>query len=287
MDVTAKADRSPSARRRWPRLRPSGQRHRQPAPRRRGAARARQPASSSTTALPPDAAASCRRGPSCRSTSSGCDASRTSAPAARRSSSPASCRPPGPATRSRRSCWACCSASCSASAWRSCASRPTAGCAATEQVTAAFDAPVLTTVPRSRALKRHKPFADLPARGGRGIPNAADEPALRPRRAGAQRAGHLVAQPRGQDDDLLEPRLGRGLGGLSVALVEADLRRPSLAERYGLEQAPGLAEASRARCRSPTAMQTILPVRAAPNRRPPAPAARDRRRAGRRPTRGR
>ena len=32
----------------------------------------------------------------------------------------------------------------------------------TEQVTAAFDAPVLTTVPRSRALKRNKPFADLP-----------------------------------------------------------------------------------------------------------------------------
>jgi capsular exopolysaccharide synthesis family protein len=32
-------------------------------------------------------------------------------------------------------------------------------------------------------------------------------------------------------------------GGLSVALVEADLRRPSLVDRYGLEAAPGLTEA--------------------------------------------
>jgi capsular exopolysaccharide synthesis family protein len=49
-------------------------------------------------------------------------------------------------------------------------------------------------------------------------------------------------------------------GGLSVALVEADLRRPSLAERYDLEYAPGLAEALQGEVSISAALQTILPV---------------------------
>ncbi len=49
-------------------------------------------------------------------------------------------------------------------------------------------------------------------------------------------------------------------GGLSVALVEADLRRPSLAERYDLETAPGLAEALQGEVSISAALQTILPI---------------------------
>jgi succinoglycan biosynthesis transport protein ExoP len=49
-------------------------------------------------------------------------------------------------------------------------------------------------------------------------------------------------------------------GGLSAALVEADLRRPSMASRYDLEQGPGLAEALQGEVSISAAIQTILPI---------------------------
>jgi capsular exopolysaccharide synthesis family protein len=130
----------------------------------------------------------------------------------------------------------------------------------TEQVTAAFDAPVLTTVPRSRALKRHKPFADLPPQVAEAfrmlqmnLRFARDEPvrsvlvtSSRSREGKTTVAWNLAA--------------AAASGGLSVALVEADLRRPSLAKRYDLEEGPGLVEALKGEISISAAMQTILPI---------------------------
>ena len=103
----------------------------------------------------------------------------------------------------------------------------------TEQVTAAFDAPVLTTVPRSRALKRNKPFADLPPQVAEAfrmlqmnLRFARDEPV---------RSVLVTSAKTGEGKTTVSWNLAAAAasGGLSVALVEADLRRPSLAERYG------------------------------------------------------
>ena len=135
----------------------------------------------------------------------------------------------------------------------------------TEQVTAAFDAPVLTTVPRSRALKRHKPFADLPPEVAEAfrmlqmnLRFARDEPVR----------SVLVTSARSREGKTTVSwnlAAAAASGGLSVALVEADLRRPSLAERYDLEQAPGLAEALQGEVSISAAMQTILPIQGSAN----------------------
>jgi succinoglycan biosynthesis transport protein ExoP len=130
----------------------------------------------------------------------------------------------------------------------------------TEQVTAAFDAPVLTTVPRSRALKRHKPFADLPPQIAEAfrmlqmnLRFARDEPV---------RSVLVTSAKTGEGKTTVSWNLAAAAasGGLSVALVEADLRRPSLADRYDLEHAPGLAEALQGEVSISAAMQTILPI---------------------------
>jgi capsular exopolysaccharide synthesis family protein len=135
----------------------------------------------------------------------------------------------------------------------------------TEQVTAAFDAPVLTTVPRSRALKRHKPFADLPPQIAEAfrmlqmnLRFARDEPV---------RSVLVTSARTGEGKTTIAWNLAAAAasGGLSVALVEADLRRPSLADRYDLEQAPGLAEALQGEVSISAAMQTILPIQGSAN----------------------
>lgn len=130
----------------------------------------------------------------------------------------------------------------------------------TDQVTAAFDAPVLTTVPRSRALKRHKPFADLPPQVAEAfrmlqmnLRFARDEPV---------RSVLVTSARTGEGKTTVAWNLAAAAasGGLSVALVEADLRRPSLADRYDLEHTPGLAEALQGEVSISAAMQTILPL---------------------------
>jgi polysaccharide biosynthesis transport protein len=135
----------------------------------------------------------------------------------------------------------------------------------TEQVTAAFDAPVLTTVPRSRALKRHKPFADLP-------PQVAEafrmlQMNLRFAREEPVRSVLVTSARTGEGKTTVSWNLAAAAasGGLSVALVEADLRRPSLASRYDLETAPGLAEALQGEVSISAAMQTILPIAGSAN----------------------
>ena len=121
----------------------------------------------------------------------------------------------------------------------------------TEQVTAAFDAPVLTTVPRSRALKRHKPFADLPPQVAEAfrmlqmnLRFARDEPV---------RSVLVTSARTGEGKTTISWNLAAAAasGGLSVALVEADLRRPSLAEPLRPRAGAGARRRRcRARCRS-------------------------------------
>ena len=114
-----------------------------------------------------------------------------------------------------------------------------------EDVSTAFDAPVLTTVPRSRALKRCVSFDQLPHEAAEAfrmlqmnLRYGWDEPvrsvlvtSTAPREGKTTVAWNLAC--------------AAAASGLSVALVEADMRRPELSSRYGLEPEPGLSEALR------------------------------------------
>ena len=257
-----------TTRRAWPRLRGGGRPNRQRRRQREQARRAldnleqpvRRAARRRSRTLP--------RGRQAPGAHPAADApSPTSAPAARASSSPAvHADRARPATRSRRSSWACCSALLLGVGLALLREQSDRKLRRTEQVTAAFDAPVLTTVPAQPRAEAPQAVRGPAARGGRGVPDAADEPALRSRRAGAQRAGHVGAQPaRARRPIAWNLAAAAASGGLSVALVEADLRRPSLAERYDLEPAPGLAEALQGEVSISAALQTILPVQGSAN----------------------
>jgi polysaccharide biosynthesis transport protein len=135
-----------------------------------------------------------------------------------------------------------------------------------EDVSAAFQAPVLTTVPNDRSLKRQEPFHDLP-------PTVAE--AFRMLQVNLQYGDGqplrvvLVtsARPReGKTTVAWNLASAAASAGFSVALVEADLRRPVLAERYGLEPQPGLAEAVRREVSLSAAVQPVFsPGEAASN----------------------
>ncbi len=109
-------------------------------------------------------------------------------------------------------------------------------------VSAAFEAPVLATFPRSRALMRRTPFTQLPA--------AAME-ALQMLQAnlrygqGEPLRSVLVTSSRGrQGKSTVAWNLAVTAvsSGLSVLLIDADLRRSSLASSYDLLPFPGLTE---------------------------------------------
>ena len=111
-----------------------------------------------------------------------------------------------------------------------------------EDVSAAFDARVLTTVPRHRALKRRVPFDRLPQDVAEAFRmlfvNLRYTPHGRPRSV-------LVTSSHSDDGKTTVAwylASAAAAGGLSVALVEADMRRPRIADRYGLRSGPGLAE---------------------------------------------
>ena len=128
-----------------------------------------------------------------------------------------------------------------------------------DEVSAAFDAPVLTTVPRNRALKRHVPSPDLP-------PEVAE--AFRMLQANL-RYGHgepvhsvLVTSARNQEGKTTTSwylAAAAASAGLSVALVEADLRRPTIAHRHGLRPEFGLVEVLRGQLSVAEALQPVSP----------------------------
>jgi polysaccharide biosynthesis transport protein len=114
---------------------------------------------------------------------------------------------------------------------------------ASADVSAAFEARVLTTVPRNRKLKRGVAFDALPAAVAEAfrmlVVNLRFSPGERPRTV-------LVTSSRSSEGKTTVAwylASAAAANGMRVALVEADLRRPALAKRFGLEQAPGLAEA--------------------------------------------
>jgi succinoglycan biosynthesis transport protein ExoP len=126
-----------------------------------------------------------------------------------------------------------------------------------EDISAAFQAPVLTTVPRDRSLKRHEPFPDLPPR----VAEAFRMLQVNLHYGEGQRLRVvLVTSARRQEGKTTVAwnlASAAASAGFSVALVEADLRRPILAQRYGLAPQPGLAETLR---REVSLSESLQPV---------------------------
>jgi capsular exopolysaccharide synthesis family protein len=112
----------------------------------------------------------------------------------------------------------------------------------TEQLGVVFGAPVLSSVPQDRALKRNRPFHELPPRVAEAFRMLHTN--LRYVLGTPVRSVVVTSARRGEGKTTVAWNLACAAAstGLSVAVVEADLRRPTLAERYGLEAEPGLAE---------------------------------------------
>ncbi len=129
-----------------------------------------------------------------------------------------------------------------------------------EEVSAAFDAPVLTTVPRSRALKRNITFGQLPSEVAEAFRML--QMNLRYGHGDPVRSLVVTSSRSGEGKTTVAWNLAAAAvtGGLSVALVEADMRRPSLAERYDLEPEPGLVEALQGEITIAEAIQPVLPL---------------------------
>jgi Mrp family chromosome partitioning ATPase len=111
-----------------------------------------------------------------------------------------------------------------------------------EAVSAAFQAPVLATLPRSRALLRPTPFEKLP-----GAVMEALQMLHSNLRYGSGEPLHsvLITSSRGRQGKTTVAwnlAVAAASAGLSVLLVDADLRRSSVASSYGLRSFPGLAE---------------------------------------------
>lgn len=126
-----------------------------------------------------------------------------------------------------------------------------------EEVSAAFAAPVLTTVPRHRSLKRHTPLADLP-------PAVAESfRMLQTNLRFGQRPpvrSVLITSSRAREGKTTVAwnlACAAAQAGLTVAFVEADMRRPSIAQRYRLEPRPGLSEALREEVPVVEALQSL------------------------------
>jgi polysaccharide biosynthesis transport protein len=129
-----------------------------------------------------------------------------------------------------------------------------------EEVSAAFEAPVLTTVPRSRALKRNVTFGRLPSEVAEAFRML--QMNLRYGHGDPVRSLVVTSSRSGEGKTTIAWNLASAAvtSGLSVALVEADMRRPSLAERYDLEPEPGLVEALQGEITIAEAIQPVLPL---------------------------
>jgi polysaccharide biosynthesis transport protein len=111
-----------------------------------------------------------------------------------------------------------------------------------EDVGAAFEAPVLATVPKSRALKRQVPFSELPL-------SVVDsfrllQTNLRYGHGEPVRSVLVTSSRSGEGKTTIAWNLASVAASarLSVVLIEADLRGASLASRHDLRPFPGLAD---------------------------------------------
>lgn len=124
-------------------------------------------------------------------------------------------------------------------------------------VSAAFDAPVLTTVPRNRKLKKAVPFGELPAEVSEAFRmlqmnlRFGSRPPVRKVLVTSARPGE------GKTTTAWNLACAAASSGLSVTLVEGDLRRPSMAERYGIEATPGLVDVLRGDALIGSALQSV------------------------------
>ena len=116
-----------------------------------------------------------------------------------------------------------------------------------EDVETLFDLPVLGTIPFVRGMGRHR--GQVPE-----IPAAAREPHLSLRvnldlaRLGMQGRGKVIMvtsaqQSEGKSTIVRNLALSYREAGATVAIIEADMRRPVLAKQLGVDPAPGVAEA--------------------------------------------
>jgi polysaccharide biosynthesis transport protein len=128
-----------------------------------------------------------------------------------------------------------------------------------EDVSGAFEAPVVTTVPRHRKLKTHARYGDLP-------PEVAEafrmlQVNLRYGRDQPVRTVLVTSSRSREGKTTVAWNLASAAAssGLSVVLVEADMRRPALAKRYGLDPGPGLAEVLRGDIATSAALQPVFP----------------------------
>lgn len=126
-----------------------------------------------------------------------------------------------------------------------------------EEVSGAFGAPVLTTVPRHRALKKSPPFADLPPEVAEAFRQL--QVNLRYRRGEPVRSVLVTSSRAREGKTTVAWNLAAAAAssGLAVALVEADMRRPVIAERYGLASEPGLAEVLNGELATAEALQSV------------------------------
>jgi succinoglycan biosynthesis transport protein ExoP len=112
-------------------------------------------------------------------------------------------------------------------------------------MSAAFDAPVLATIPRHRKLARRAPFAKLPPEVVQAFSML--QANLRYGQSKPMRSV-LITSSRGQQGKTTVAwnlALTAVSSGLSVVFVDADLRRSTLASAYGLQPFPGLTEVLR------------------------------------------
>ena len=110
------------------------------------------------------------------------------------------------------------------------------------QVATAFDARVLAEIPRARGLRKGRNFTDLPP----SVVEAFQLLQANLRYAAANRTSRVMLTSAAPDEGKSTVTWNLGAAavaaGLRVLVVEADLRRPELAKRYGLDSTPGLAE---------------------------------------------
>jgi capsular exopolysaccharide synthesis family protein len=111
-----------------------------------------------------------------------------------------------------------------------------------EDVGVAFEAPVLATIPRNRALRRHAPFSELPPEVGEAFRLLQTN--LRYGQGEPVRSLLVTSSRRQEGKTTIAWNLASvaATAGLSVALIEGDLRRATLAERHDLNPFPGLAD---------------------------------------------
>ncbi len=114
-----------------------------------------------------------------------------------------------------------------------------------EEVSAAFEAPVLASIPRNAMLGRRVPFGELPPAVAE--PFLMLQANLRYGRSEPVRSVLVTSSRAKQGKTTVAWNLAvaAAYSGVSVILVDADLRRSSMASRYDLLPFPGLAEVLR------------------------------------------